>query len=236
MIKELENIGFSEKEAQIYTALVRHREISAPKIALILNIDRRTVYDVINSLFHKGYVSRKKVQSKEVFSAVNPEIILDEFTEKIADLRSAIPLFNKEINKSEEYQEINVLYGVKAISLLINKALKSKSEVFMMGRGGYLLEQLGESKHQFVSKLNSLNWKMIQTHDYKKYSNKSDFVPKEIRYLPDNVKFGVAYIVFDDKLYFFTKKKEIMLIEIVDDKFADTFKAYFSLFWKVAKA
>lgn len=235
MIKELENIGFTEKEAQIYTALIKGRELSAPKIALLLNIDRRTVYDVINSLFHKGYVSRKKVQGKEVFSAVNPEIILDELTDKIENLKNAIPLFKKEINKSEDYQEINVLYGVKAISLLVNNALKSKSEVLMMGRGGYLLEQLGESKHQFVSKLNSLNWKMIQTHDYKKYSNKSDFVPKEVRYLPDNIKFDVAYIVFDDKLYFFTKKKEIMLIEIVDNKFADTFKAYFSLFWNAAK-
>ena len=237
MVKELEELGFSEKEAKIYILLAREREVSAPKIATLLDIDRRTVYDTINALFHKGYVSRKKIQGKEVFSAVNPEIIIDNFKDKIENFKKIIPeLLKPREKENERYQEINILYGIRAVESLLNNALKSKSEILLMGRGGYLLEQLRESKHQFIPKLNSLNWKMIQTNYYKKHSKKEEFIPKEIRYLPDNIKLDVAYIVFDNKLYFFTKKKEIMLIEIIDKAFSDTFRTYFKLLWNIAKS
>lgn len=237
MIREMQELGFTEKEAQIYVLLAREKELSAPKIALLLDIDRRTVYDVINSLFHKGYISRKKVQGKEIFSATNPELIVEEFSEKIKNLKNAIPVFKKAINKVHEtYQEVNILYGKRAIQLLVANAIKARSEILLMGRGGHLIEQLGESKHQFISKLKSLNWKMIQTSDYKRYFKKEEFIPREIRYLPEDIRLNVAYIVFDNKLYFFTKKKEIMLIEIVDETFATTFRTYFTLFWNIAKA
>ncbi len=237
MIKEMQDLGFTEKEAQIYMILAREKELSAPKIALLLNIDRRTVYDVINSLFHKGYISRKKVQGKEIFSAINPELIVEEFSGKVENLRKGIAVFKKETNKLHRgYQEVNILYGIRAIRLLINNALNSKSEILFMGRGGYLLEQMGESKNQFIHQLNSLNWKMIQTDDYRKIHKKREFIPQEIKYIPENINLGVAYIVFDNKLYFFTKKKDIQVIEIIDKEFADTFKTYFNLLWGIAKS
>ena len=174
MIREMQELGFTEKEAQIYVLLTREKELSAPKIASLLNIDRRTVYDIINSLFHKGYISRKKVQGKEIFSATNPEFIVEEFSEKIKNLKNAIPIFKKAANKAHErYQEVNILYGKRAIQLLVANAIKAKSEILLMGRGGHLIDQLEGSKHQFISKLKSLNWKMIQTSDYKRYLKKS---------------------------------------------------------------
>ncbi|PIN93683.1 hypothetical protein COU54_02245 [Candidatus Pacearchaeota archaeon CG10_big_fil_rev_8_21_14_0_10_31_24] len=235
MIKELENFGFTEKEARIYVILTSERELSAPKIASLLNIDRRTVYDAINFLFHKGYISRKKVQGREIFSALHPDYIVKDFSDRIENFKKIIPVLLKPKETENLYQEINILYGLKAINLLITRAIKSKSEVFLMGRGGYLLEQLGKSKSQFIPKLNSLNWKMIQTNDYRKVHKKRDFIPKEIRYLPENIKLDIAYIVFDNNLYFFTKKKEIQLVEIIDKGFAQTFKTYFNLLWNIAK-
>ena len=53
----MQELGFTEKEAQIYVLLTREKTFCA-KDSVTLNIDRRTVYD-INSLFHKGYISRK---------------------------------------------------------------------------------------------------------------------------------------------------------------------------------
>jgi len=235
MIAELEDLGFTRKEAQIYEILVKEKELSAPKIASLLGIDRRTVYDVINLLFRKGYVSSKKVQGKEIFSAIHPKYIAEDFSVKIDCLKKIIPLLTKQKVADEFYQEVNILYGKRAIQILVDNAIKSKSEILLMGRGGYLLEQLEESKNQFILKLNSLNWKMIQTKKYKEIHKKSGFIPKEIRYLSDETSLDVAFIVFDNKLYFFTKKKEIQLIEIIDKGFADTFKAYFRLLWKIAK-
>lgn len=229
MIKELQDIGFSEKEAKIYILLAQQRELSAPKIAFFLNIDRRTVYDLLNSLFQKGWISRKRVQNREVFSIINASIIAEEFNEKLKNFEKIIP--ELKIKEKTDYPQINVLYGLKAIQTIVNQALKCKGEILLMGRGGYLIKQLGESKYQYISKLNKLNWKMIQTEDYK---NK-EFKPKEIRYLPKRIKFDTAFLTFSDKVYLFSKYEEIFLIEIINKAFAETFKEYFKLLWKIAK-
>lgn len=229
MIKELQNLGFTEKEAKIYVLLATEGELSAPKISKILDIDRRTIYDTLNSLFKKGRISKKKVQNREIFSAVEAKLIKKEFEERLTQFEKIIPqLKKKEPTKSIE---VNILYGTKAIQTLITKALESKSEIFLMGRGGYLIEQLREARHQYIPKINKLNLKMIQTSEYK---NK-EFKPKELKYLSKDIKFDTAFLTFSNNLYLFSKHKEIFLIEIIDKSFADTYKKYFKIFWKLAK-
>jgi hypothetical protein len=61
------------------------------------------------------------------------------------------------------------------------------------------------------------------------------FKPQKLRYLPNHFKVNTAFAVCSDKLYLFTMKKEIEIIEIIDKDFADTYKKYFEVFWKQAK-
>ena len=231
MIKELEGVGFSEKEAKVYSLLYQELELSAPKIAKILNLDRRTIYDILDSLFSKGYVTRKKVQNKELFSPINMGVILEDFSERTNNLEKASKLLNEKRKiGSRQLPQINIIQGLNAIKTIVKNATDLNSEIFLMGRGGYLIEQLGKSKYQYISKLEKLNWKMIQTAEYIK--KESEFKSRAVRYLPKGIKLDTAFIVFSDMVYLFTKHKEIFLIEIKDKAFAKTYKQYFNIFWK----
>ena len=199
----------------------------SPKIATTLNIDRRTVYDTLNHLLKKGRVSKISVQNKDIYSSTDVELINKELYESYLNFKKIIP----ELKKSEENKsKVNILVGLNAIKILVNKALEEKDKILLLGRGGYLAEQLRNSKYQYVSKLAKLNWKMIQTPNY---SNEF-FKPKAIRYLPKNIKFETAFLTFSNKVYLFSKSEEIMLIEITDKNFSKTFKEYFNIFWNLS--
>jgi sugar-specific transcriptional regulator TrmB len=228
MIEELMNVGFTKNEAKVYSLLSKEGDLSAPKIANILNIDRRTVYDTLNHLLKKGKVSKRSIQNKDVYSSTDIELINKEIYENYLDFKKIIP----ELKKSEkEKSKVNILLGLNAIKILVNKALEEKDEILLLGRGGYLAEQLKNSKYQYVPKLAKLNWRMIQTSDY----SNNFFKPKSIRFLPENVTFETAFLTFSDKVYLFSKSEEIMLIEIIDKNFSKTFKEYFNIFWKISK-
>ncbi len=53
----LGELGFEQREAQIYTTLIRDGELPALQLARKLKIDRTTVYDILERLIAKGIVS-----------------------------------------------------------------------------------------------------------------------------------------------------------------------------------
>ncbi len=225
-MKELENVGFHPKEAAIYTFLAKRGDLSAAQIAKKLSFERRTTYDFLERLYVKGYVGRKKVNGVETYNAVKAEHIAEDIHQNYLNLLKVIPQLHP--SKQESFS-VNVLFGVKAVKQLVDNALKANSEVRLLGRGGLLIEQLGESKHQFVSKLSNIKWKMIQTRQY----TDSNFKPSKIRFF--DTEFETAFATFTDKVYLFSKQDDIVIIEITDKAFAKTFSRYFELLWSIAQ-
>lgn len=232
MKQELIGLGFNEREAGIYLILMKHGKATAGIIAKELSLDRRVVYDSLDIMARKGRVTVSKIMDVLHYGAVPPEELKSSVKDSLLAFEGIVSQLNALRKKGKE-SEVRTWFGIKAIDRIVNMALQSKEQVLLMGRGGYLIQQLGESRHQYISKLNLLDWKMIQTEDYKK--TKSEFRPREIRYLPKSFVLETAYMVFEDKLYLFTKKEEIEVIEILDKSFAETYKQYFKIFWKIAK-
>ena len=228
MIEELINLGFSDKEARIYFLLCQFGELSAPKIAKELNMHRRTVYDLLDNLFNKGFISKKQINNKEVFSAVDSNIIAKEFYYKYISFKKAA----SNIKPKKSNLSINVLKGNIAVKIIVENALKFKDEMLMLGRGGYTIEQLGDAIYQYIPRTKQLNWRMLQTVDYKKY--KIDFAPKELRFLPQNMSFETGFLTFKDRVYLFSNDSDLVVIEITNLAFANTFRNYFEIIWQLS--
>lgn len=77
----LEEIGLSEKEAQIYLALLQVDSDSIQDIAKRTGINRTTVYPVLESLAKKGLVGEIQDGKKTLYQAAAPER-LETFVER----------------------------------------------------------------------------------------------------------------------------------------------------------
>jgi HTH-type transcriptional regulator, sugar sensing transcriptional regulator len=74
--KSLISIGFSEKEALVYLALLQLGKRTVTVIARNANINRTTVYDILDSLAAKGLVSISGKEPLQEYVAESPDKVL----------------------------------------------------------------------------------------------------------------------------------------------------------------
>ena len=104
--KYLEELGLSEKEAQIYLALLQVDSDSIQDIAKKTGINRTTVYPVLESLNKKGLVSEVQDGKKTLYQAAPPErletfverqrVVLEEHASRLKDIIPQIKSIQRE--------------------------------------------------------------------------------------------------------------------------------------------
>lgn len=104
--KYLQEIGLSEKESQVYLALLQVDNESIQDLAKRTGINRTTVYPVLETLEKKGLVSEVQVGKKTHYEAAAPErletfverqkVILEERSERLKDIIPQIKSIQRE--------------------------------------------------------------------------------------------------------------------------------------------
>jgi len=74
--RELEHLGFTQKEAAVYVASLELGSATAQEIAMKSRVNRATVYLTIETLAHRGLMSMFERGSKRYFAAESPERLL----------------------------------------------------------------------------------------------------------------------------------------------------------------
>jgi predicted transcriptional regulator len=77
LIKGLYELGFSEREAKVYLALLKKRHASAAELQKISGIPQSKIYEVIDGLVRRGYCSEIKSGRRKAYEIVDPKISLE---------------------------------------------------------------------------------------------------------------------------------------------------------------
>lgn len=127
--KYLKEIGLSEKEAEVYLALLEGDSFSILEVAKKTKINRTTIYPVIESLSEKGLVSETTTNKKVQYQAESPDrletfierqkILLEENSKKIKDV---IPQLKSMQRESGERPVVKYFEGKEGI-LSVNEDL-----------------------------------------------------------------------------------------------------------------
>lgn len=82
ILEVLEELGFEEREAKIYLSLLQEQEQTALSLARKTNIDRTTIYDILEKLIQKGIVSLITKNDSKTFKALQTKQLLTHFKER----------------------------------------------------------------------------------------------------------------------------------------------------------
>ena len=151
MEKELKSLGFTEKEAVVYLALLKAGTASVANINKVTGIPRPTIYDILNVLVEKRLITVYKKDKKSFYSPVEPEEIIRKLKEKEEIAKNILPELKKLIGNISKHPVVEVYEGKKGIVSLLNQIYKEK-ELLVYGSAKKSQEILAHLPENFARK------------------------------------------------------------------------------------
>ncbi len=244
---QLKNLGFGEKEASVYLALLELGPSTTSEISRFAKINRTTGYDILESLVNDGLVNPLGETKIQKFVAENPDKVIVYLENKIKDgekkLKQAYNLLPElfSIYNIDEKPKVKYYEGIERILEAFEDTLTAKVEIIGYAVGTDAFKAVGEEylRNYFKRRVGkNIKVRVIAPDD-----------PDTLKVTAkDKEELRESYVVPKDKFYFTTETniynnkvlimswKEKFAVLIESKEIADAQKKVFELAWLGAKS
>ena len=229
----LKDLGFENREIQIYPELIKESNLTALEISKKTTIDRTTVYDILEKLMHKGIVSTRIINNSKHFSALLPKQLLAHFKEKYSSLETILPELNKITNEKQDVVKCELFHGREGLKTVFKDIITRGKDYKAIGIRKEYEEIIGYFTEHAISKLNIFKAKEIGIVE--KGIKFSKLKNSEYRYLDKKNMPSVTTIIYDDKSIFIIWVEPYFAIRITNKTFEKAQDEYFKFMWLIAK-
>ncbi len=140
--KTLAKLGLGKKEASIYLTLHRGDVLTATELSKRTGINRRSVYDALDSLSSQGLVSYLVHDKKKLFSTNSLSVLDSQLDEKKQLLKTLIPLMAKSAVSGKVGPQIRVYSGKNSMKAVLEELIATKEIIYIYGGGMQISELL----------------------------------------------------------------------------------------------
>lgn len=241
----LRTFGFSEKEADVYIALLELGRGTVSKISTRAGINRTTGYDILNSLVSKGVVSISGKEPKQEYAAESPTSIT-QYLKRVAEQTAVY------IQKSEELlPELDLLYtkknrpkirfyegtdGLKHVyedTLTSSEPIRAYATVDDMHNA--LPNYFPEYYKRRAKKNISIRAIVPETPTGRERQSHDTEEKREIAFVPsDKYYFSPEINIYDNKIMIASWREKLGII-IESEEIADAMKKIYELAWAESK-
>jgi sugar-specific transcriptional regulator TrmB len=113
LLKRLEEVGLSDKEARVYVALLPHKDVGSSKLIQATGLHGQFVYDALEKLEAKGLAKHVVQRGRKKFTAGSPARILSLLEEKRLSAQSIVRQLQERYAGAHE-QDFEVYQGESA--------------------------------------------------------------------------------------------------------------------------
>jgi len=240
MKKILEDIGFSKSEVKIYLFLQKGPN-SVGEISKATLIHRRNIYDILENLIEKGFISYIKENNIKIYSLTNPKRILDKIEQRKNKFESILPNLLSSYKNTQSKNETLFFRGIEGLKQIFDNQIETGEEILINATStnvGDILKYFF-AKHNRERKEKNIKIKMIIDESSKK--NKKAL--KEIKSIPlTTIKFVSEFNKSPMSQYIYGENVAIVVwselpiaILIKQKEIAHGFRDNFEIMWKIAK-
>ncbi len=256
MINELlAKLGFSDKEIQVYLAVLENGKIAPAQVATLTKIKRSTVYAVAKELLKRGVITEDVEGSGGYLVALPPEhlgsalekeeqVMVEKkklIKEAVAELEHIPKSKSYSVPKMRFIDEYNVKDFLYKQTPIWEESMKKEKE----------LTWWGFQDHTFVEHKDFGGWvewywnRAPKEYDLKLISNDSEIEEKMkskdisrrvIRFWKKNFKFtGTYWILGEYVVFIMSKQRPYYLVETRDAVYAENMREVFKNIWEGIK-
>lgn len=241
--KQLVEIGFTEKEASVYLALLEMGPSTVSEIGRQAKINRTTGYDIVEMLCSKGLANALGEGSIKKYTAENPEKIItfsqNKFQEAQGQLEASKKLLPelRSIFQKTEKPKVKFYEGREEMKQAFEETLTAKETIVAYGSEA-MDEVLPEYTDKYIKLrvAKGIHAKGIvpNTIGIQKFISKNKEQLRETRSVPANkLDIDIEMDIFDNKVIIASWKENLAIL-IESQKIADAQKKIFELAWEGA--
>ncbi len=239
-------LGLSGGAIRVYTKLLELKEASAKRLSDTTGIARTSVYDYVLELGKLSLCVELDVNSKKVFRPDDPEHLLDLLDKRAKELESERKVLKRllpDLKSGLVGGEPRVKFypGEEGFVAVLGDILRSGAkEALFLWPFGEMTQRIGEEYLQdftYRRKHTSLAIRSIWPGSIQATRNKAhlNLSNEKIRIAPANCGWGMAALIYGDKVAFVSSRKEAFAFTVQSRDFAELQKTQFEEMWKNSK-
>jgi sugar-specific transcriptional regulator TrmB len=169
-LRNLLQLGLTEREAKVYLTLLTRRMLTALDIQEKVNIPRTKIYEVMQKLVNRGICMEKRVGRYKFYEAVEPktsfEILLEQYQNELKKkqevaqdlIKVCTPLFDEGKDRTTPLDFIEILKDNNSIHRkYVNVVESTRSELLTFNKGPYACDNPKRLKEQQSAETKLMN-------------------------------------------------------------------------------
>ena len=209
---------------------------SVQKIARQAGLARSTVYELLEILQLRGFVSTFMRKHIRYFSAQEPAQIVRLAQQQVDSLKQALPQLEAVIGTSRVRPTIRFYQGKEQMKIILEEVLDEAEEMLSFSSAEDLFRELGDYYYEFVKRrVKKKIPARVLTLESKKARERQERGPKELRtvkILSPTYNFHGQTIIWKSKIAMFSFVGDLVAVVIESKDLADMEKAMFEHLWE----
>lgn len=239
----LVNLGLRDQEAKIYLACLKLGQSTVSDIAEEAGIQRTFVYDILEKMHERGFVSFIEIHGKKHYSAISLEQFRKIQLNKFKRFEAIIPELKTLEKTTGDRPKVRFYEGIEGIKMALYDPLETLAAgevitAYANAEGFY------QDEREFVAKYMKERVKKkiysktiaVDTVETRKYAAKDTEQLREMVLVPaKKFPFTNEIDIYGNKVAIMSVQKEYLAVIIESESVAKTQRSIFELAWLGAK-
>lgn len=242
-LQELKELNLSEGQVKVYSAILELGTTGVNSIQEKTALERRAIYDILNKLIEKGYISYTIESGKRTYQCTHPknlQEIIEKKQQALHVLHKKLPQITDLFKATKGDVRAEVYRGNDAMKALLNEALEYKATHWIGGNSGvestslklwfkhWMQKRVDQKKFMYDLVDYGTHLEGLKPNDIKKHKKayyKYCALPKELRS-------PMVIIIFGNKVAQVLWSKQSFAFVLESKEIKDSFMKYFKHFWR----
>lgn len=235
----IEGYGLTKKQANIYMACLELGPASVQKIAQKAGLPRSSVYEMLDFLKKKGFVSSFLKRKTKYFNPEDPKQLVELARSNLEQFERLLPQFNALYASKKDKPTTRFYEGREGMRLILEEILLEAKEVLGFVSADDLFEQLGDYFYDFVEKRvkNKIPARVIFCKDTKKSRERQNLGKIQLRtskILSGQHEHHGALFIWKNKIAMLSFLEDFVAVVVESKEVAQMQRAMFEYLWDLA--
>ncbi len=241
LVKLLEQTGFTQKEAEVYLALLELGQGNVTEISKVTGLKRSIIYVLLEGLIKRGYANEVPNKKINTYHALDPSVILTQLRTTTKNFSEMLPMLRTLHNKGKVRPKI-IYHETKEGILNVYKEMNEAKDAFFISS----YEKIDKVFPKVIDEwINNYRKGLINLQRGRHLVSNNEFnreimrkfkeLNQEVRYLPDVKDFSMDFTLYDNKLDITSLEEEPFIVVIESESLVNSIKPIFEIAWKSGK-